>query len=343
MVAHDNSGNGFDDFDWGDDPGPPPEVAQAETATAVADEDNTTEPEPTKATKPKAAKESEKRISELTFDLETVPDQARFELFESFLPPLPEPYQARGFAGDGDSNGGITAAELPDVLSGSIDDIKAWIKATSPAPEVVAAMREIEDASKKPRKGVYDALDNALSAVSAYDNAVADRMKLLSTTPEFCSIAAFGFAVDDDDPVAMMATNEAEEREILELFWKLAARADLLCGFNVVGFDLPVILARSAILGVPSSCTFDLRWGKGIRDIYLSRFGSRGNTDKRKPGRLKDLARVYGVEIPAGNFEGSQVAAAMETEEGRAKVAEYCCSDVEITRELGKVWAGYFC
>lgn len=328
-MVGDNEG-----FDWGDD-GPEPEAA-TETTTAVADDETTTEPEA--EAKARIIPSTEKRIAELTFDLETVPDQARFELFESFLPPLPEPYQAKGFG-----EGMIQEAELPDVLSGSIDDIKAWIKSTSPAPEVVAAMRETEDGNKKPRKGVYDALDNALSAVTAYESAVADRMKLLSTTPEFCSIAAFAFTVDDDDPVAMVATNEAEERGILELFWKLAARTDLLAGFNVVGFDLPVILARSAILGVPSSCMFDLRWGKGIRDIYLSRFGSRGNTDKRKPGRLKDLARVYGVEIPAGDFEGSQVAAAMETEEGQRKVMEYCCSDVEITRELRRIWAGYFC
>lgn len=329
--------NNNDEFDWGDDDLSPESdvssVAIDEGPPANGETEAGTDSVPSGETTRPTGKAQ--KIGELTFDLETVPDQARMEIFEEFLGELPARYASRSFDEIDD--------DLGDILSGNVPDVEAWLKAVCPAPEVVSLMRGIEtEQQKKPRKGVVDALDSILEAVDAYDQAVADRVKLLSVTPEFCSIAAMGFAIDNADPVALIATDEEEERDILRVFWEMARRSQTICGFNIVGFDLQVIVTRSIILGVPASTQFDLRWGKGLSDIYLQRFGGRGKTGKG-PGRLKDLAKMYGVEVPAGDFHGGQVAEAMETEEGRDLVREYVCSDVEVTRELRQLWLGYFC
>lgn len=313
---------GENHFSWGEEP-PESDVLES----PIPDQKNDAKQE--------SKAERSTKIGELTFDLETIPDQDRMELFESFLGDLPARYPARGFDEIDD--------DLPDIMSGNVGDIESWLKAVSPAPEVVDLLRGIENEQKKPRKGVHDALDKILKSVDDYDNALADRCKLLSTTPEFCSICALGFAIDGEEPVGILITNEDEERQALAMFWEMAMRADVLVGFNIVGFDLPVIITRSIILGVTASRMFDLKWGKGVCDIYLQRFGGRGNTDKRKPGKLKDLAAIYGIEVPAGDFHGGQIAEAMETEEGREKIIDYVKSDVEITRELRELWSGYFC
>ena len=57
--------------------------------------------------------------------------------------------------------------------------------------------------------------------------------------------------------------------------------------------------------------------------------------------KLKDVARLYGIHVPAGDIDGSQVEELLNTEP--EKVAEYCKSDVSITRELWSLFCGYFC
>ncbi len=285
----------------------------------------------------------------LYFDIETVPDESRLKSFG--LEPVPAVPEA------------TPLSQLPDpieTITGTADEVKGRLaKVGFACPEWLDLLAR-EEAIGKNRKGVYDEIKKARQvrddALQAHEN----RIKLLSTTPEYCSIAAIGWAIGRSDVLSLVVGEPigdtfgqqepnqiketiVDEGMILELFWRMAASFSPLIGYNIAYFDIPVILARSAILGVEPTKMLDLSpWGKDIVDLYIKRFGSRGNTNRDRPGKLKELAPLYGIEIPAGDCDGSQVYGLMQTKEGRAKVGEYVKSDVDVTRAFHRKLAGYF-
>lgn len=267
------------------------------------------------------------------FDLETVPDYERLDRFG--LPEIPEPAPA------------TPLGRCPAIpMEGTVQEIKARLAKFNPPQEWVAEAVAIEAANKN-RRGVLDALRAAHSDGEAdFQAAHAERRKLLSVTPEYCRVAALGWAVEGEPPQSMILWDDDHQRNgpdiycrearLLEHFWTLAMTAGPLVGFNVLSFDLPVIFVRSAILGVPASRQFDLRpWGGNVLDLMRVRFPA------GKAMKLKDLARLYGINVPAGDCDGSQVERLLKDDP--AKVGEYVRSDIHVTRELHRFYSGYFC
>lgn len=278
----------------------------------------------------------------LYFDLETIPDQSRLASFDlPELPPIPSE---------------TPSADLPDtkdLLSGTGASIKSALQKLGVVSSDWLDRLFQDEKAGKDRSGVMDDIAKSRSFKQLVIKQHEDRLKLLSTTPEFCSICAIGIAigsapirscvVGDPHPAVKDVGALINERDILESFWARVRECSPLIGFNIIGFDLPVIMARSAILGVPSTRMIDLKpWAGEVLDLYLGRFGSSGNSDSKRPGTLKKLAKVYGIDVPAGDFDGSGVYEAMKTPEGRAKVGQYVASDVHILRELHRALAGYF-
>ena len=268
----------------------------------------------------------------LHFDLETVPDEsARSKHFGL----------AEIAAYVADSNLPAPGA----FLAGTLDDLK---KSTlCPTAEWIAEVRATERAAKKPRAGVEAVLDGMLAAIDAPAALLKDRIKLLSTTPEYCSIAAFGWAVGDGDLESIVVGEHDgrgevyDERDILDRFWTLA-RTHRLCGFNVNFFDIPVIYARSAILRVKPTCKIDTTpWKDEVIDLYIKRFGPKGNTSKDRPGKLKELAPLYGCTVSAEDVDGGAVYGLMK--EGKIQeVKKYVESDVGICQQLFELFEGLF-
>lgn len=276
----------------------------------------------------------------LFFDLETVPDESpRSQHFplEPIAPYSPTP-----------------AAELPlpgVFLAGTLDDLKKT--AIRPTAEWVQAVYEFESKAKKPRAGVFAILDAMVSAMSndAYEAALKDRLKLLSTTPEYCSIAAFGWAIGDGETQSMVVGEKwrdgakvegvYDERDLLDRFWSLA-RTHNLCGYNINYFDIPVIFARSAILRVKPTVKIDMTpWKDQVIDLYVKRFGPKGNTSKDRPGKLKELAPLYGCTVAAEDVDGGAVYQLMK--DGKIdEVKKYVESDVGICQQMYEVFEGMF-
>lgn len=273
---------------------------------------------------------SNPRIAEpLYFDLETIPDYSRLHLFGlEELPPIPE-----------ESTG-----QMPDIettISGTVDSVKAVLKKIVGVPPS-AWLDQLSDAellTKKPRSGVFDAINDARNIRKSVEALHDERRKLLSTTPEYCSICAMGWVEGNGTVCSLVVGDDTNEVHILQHFWRLAARTKPAIAFNGLGFDLPVIFVRSAILGVPATRRFDLKpWGNDVVDPYAIRF-PRG-AGQGRPGRLKALAAVHGIEVPAGDCDGSQVEALWKSDP--AKVGEYVRSDVEVLRAYHQALAGYF-
>jgi hypothetical protein len=67
---------------------------------------------------------------------------------------------------------------------------------------------------------------------------------------DLCRVVAIGSMLpDSDQPTVQLALDEKDEREMLELFFTLA-EACLFIGFNILDFDLPILLRRALYLNV---------------------------------------------------------------------------------------------
>ena len=273
--------------------------------------------------------------SALFFDIETVPDWGRLASFG--LEPLPEIQPETAPA---------ECPEIATLLKSGLEVIEKRLLGLNPTDEYLDAVASAEALTDKPRVGVGKAVAAVRTARERVKSAAVDRQKLLSVTPEYCRIAAIGWAVpggDVESDICSLTCGEhadcdtTDERVLLEAFWSLALECRPLIGFNVLHFDLRVIMVRSAILGVMPSRLFDLKpWGRDVIDLMIVRFGSASGAMG-----LKKLAPLYGISVPMEGVEGSQVAALMASDP--LKVGEYVRSDVKITRELYRRMAGFFC
>lgn len=101
-------------------------------------------------------------------------------------------------------------------------------------------------------------------------------------------------------------------------------------GHNVSGFDLKVIRQRSIILGVkpPPGIPFDAKpWEKNPFDTMVQ-------WDSKNMTSLDKIARALGIEAKS-DVDGSMVYQMWK--EGKHKeIADYCCDDVRMVREVYK-------
>ena len=262
------------------------------------------------------------------FDVETIPDDSRVHLFD--LEPLPEQPTRLPLAECG---------PVEDVRGHDIPGVKAWIAHNNPCGEFLDAIRAAEQADKKPRKGVLDAIDSYVESLAKIDGAAADRRKLLSLTPEYCSVCAIGFGGDNTAPIEsyVVGIDGTTEASLLQRFWEIAGSHDVrhLVGFNVMGFDLPVILTRSLLLGVEPTKQLDL---SPYRDHVVDLMARRWPKGGAKP--LKTWAKLLGVSVPEEGVDGSQVAELFATDP--AALRRYVASDIAVTQTIHERFAGLF-
>jgi hypothetical protein len=76
-----------------------------------------------------------------------------------------------------------------------------------------------------------------------------------SLDPDLCRVVALAFQFHGTEKVSgAVAATEADEKALLERWWAVVrneAFTPTYTGFNIAGFDLPVLIRRSQFLGVP--------------------------------------------------------------------------------------------
>ena len=271
----------------------------------------------------------------LYLDIETAPNEAMASVLgikpaEDAAPTTPDSHLPSGL-------------EKEAILAKPLPEIETYLASVNPSPEWLADLWAIEQAiGKKPRKGVRDLIDSCLQRQTKAAAAAAERSKLLATTPELCRIVAASWAVDKHDPQSFVEGIDGTEEQLLDRLWDVLRHAETIVGYNCLAFDLPVILVRSMLLGAMPSRRVDLSpYGHQVTDLYLRRFGVRGNSDARRPATLKKLAQVYGIANDEPDTCGADVSELLATDPD--KLRSYVMSDVKITRELHKRMDGYFC
>lgn len=266
----------------------------------------------------------------LYFDIETVPDYDRQSSFN--LPPLPT-------VPDEIAEENLLPVE--QFLTQTLGEIDSWFSRNNPCESWLLKLEEAErkaSGKKGNRKGLFDAIAKSRSGRNAVEDAVRQNRKTMSCTPEMCKIVAIGFAVDDSAPQSLVVgVDGVTEADALATFWSLVRKCERVCGFNVKGFDLPVIFVRSILLGVPASRLIDMTPHRGqVLDLMVERFGR----NPQKGQGLKQTAKAMGIDIPAEGMDGSQVEVVYQ--QNPQLVGHYVTSDIIVTRKLHRLGVGYF-
>lgn len=146
---------------------------------------------------------------------------------------------------------------------------------------------------------------------------------------ETCRVLCVGMIIEDT-----FACGEGDEAMMIGRLWKILDEqlmvGNEVVGFNCLGFDFPVLIRRSHILGVRVPTTIRRRhrgrayWHEGIRDLMEE--WTCGNREQRIS--LDNLAKALGVG--AKNGSGKDFAALYAAE--REKALEYLRNDCELIK-----------
>jgi 3'-5' exonuclease len=193
-----------------------------------------------------------------------------------------------------------------------------------------------------------------------YEKLLADLKDGLGLSPLTGQIVAIGVLdVDQDKGVVYFQSLEQElaefeqgkfkfkpmtEKEMLENFWEGALQYQEFISFNGRGFDVPFLVARSAVNKVKISKDLmsnryvsSQRFGSAHIDLLdqLSFFGA----TSRKSLHL--WCRALGIESPKNKgVDGSSVATLFE-EKKYIDIAKYNSDDLTATKKLYEAWNEY--
>lgn len=174
-------------------------------------------------------------------------------------------------------------------------------------------------------------------AIDAWlDKAKADQLATAALDPDLCRIVAFGRLLmpEEGELFVDTASTEGQEYDLLVAFWS-HWRHELTTqriGYNCLGFDLPVLIRRSQLLGVRHP------------HISLNKYKSVDCTDlmnvlsfegARKYRSLHFYAKRFGLDLPADEGSGKDVAAWAAAGEWE-KIRTHCAADVSLTWALAQ-------
>jgi predicted PolB exonuclease-like 3'-5' exonuclease len=167
--------------------------------------------------------------------------------------------------------------------------------------------------------------------IAAYiDNAKRKAVDNAGLDLDLCEVACIGWELPDGTG-AVMPRNLYPEDVILRRFWQAIGEAQLV-GFNVWGFDLPVLVRRSQYLGIPMpSFRLETRWPV-VRVIDLQYTLSFGRKELIRS--LDFYCKRFGIQHD-DTVKGEDVARLVAAGKWDQVIA-HCYADVFSTHALAK-------
>jgi hypothetical protein len=233
-----------------------------------------------------------------------------------------------------------------DIETAPRDEAIAYLPAPDPEPEpgpepeadkrLTDPVKIAADLEKKRAKAAADLEQRREEAIRKR----AERINRLSLDMNGCRIVALGWQDETLTEPAVLLESVTEEREMLAAFW-IQARGRTLVGFRSRTFDLPVIIQRSRLLGVPIPPWRDLLapYGRAKRhiDLYDEATFDASRTDNVLPRGLHDWGapHLFDTGIPKDDCGGAEIAALVAAKDYVA-IGLHCCRDVARTVALAR-------
>lgn len=184
-------------------------------------------------------------------------------------------------------------------------------------------------------------------AVTKYaDRQEWDESKVMSLSPWFGQVVSLavgdGDAEGDEQRVTVFVVpppgvdigdlpphvRAVSEADLLRAFWALAGQARCVVSYNGRGFDVPFLVGRSLIHGVPVKV--DLQGSPYAVRPHLDLFQALGGRGGRGPSSLDVVCWALGLASPKEDMDGSMVAT-FYAKGDVARIAQYNAGDVRAT------------
>jgi len=162
----------------------------------------------------------------------------------------------------------------------------------------------------------------------------AEQVQSAALDPDYGQIIAISMRRGVDGQNITYLSSEIGEKELIQAFWEEYNQAyGSVCGYNIIGFDLPYLMRRSMELNIQIGSIPNLQKYKTspINDLM----GVLYNWQQAKG--LKFVCRRYGIHNPLPELDGSMVES-MDAETLKA----YCANDVHLVVELFKRMNGVY-
>ena len=160
---------------------------------------------------------------------------------------------------------------------------------------------------------------------------------------DHAKIKAVGLAIGlDGNAMSYIVNGEAEEKEILKFVWELIAETQgPVIGWNIRGFDLPILKRRAWHLDIPVNLpgkrSLDIsRYSKEVIDL-MQLFYNEGYGPGPRARSLKVVFDMYFGDNPLPDLDGSKVLG-MEEHTLRA----YVENDVNMTQTIAFYTKGWY-
>lgn len=171
-----------------------------------------------------------------------------------------------------------------------------------------------------------------------------EEYRKLALSSQWCRLICIGLIIEDDNGQILhrgvlgrdrdTMRLHLDERRLLRSFWNLLKgfndRKDLLIGFNLLDYDLVVIVQHSILRSVKP--TFQIRFARyRSRPIFdvMWEFQS-----WRHRISLDELAKVMGLQSSKQDgIDGSRVYD-LFLEDRHQEICDYCLADCDLTRSL---------
>lgn len=149
--------------------------------------------------------------------------------------------------------------------------------------------------------------------------------------PDLCRVVAVGLWADTEKPeVWSLDEDDDDEEQLIGRAWKAIRQAQAVIGFNILGFDLPVLIRRSQYLGI------------AVPSINLDRYRT-PHVDLMERLSFNGKLRYRGLDFYCKRFEidvpdahaGKDIAELIAGADWPA-VVKHCEADVIKTRALAQ-------
>ena len=206
-----------------------------------------------------------------------------------------------------------------------------------PLPKLKEAPKNYKDQSK------IDAFE--ASAIVEQECMILEQRSRMSLDVDFAKIACIGIATsfEPSSRLVLMCRDLKEEIDALKKFWSYALYCNLI-GYNIIYFDLPIIIRRSMMLGVRPSFLLEqnrAKYADNIIDLQLKLYnnGYVTNMNNQKPFARKQeaICKILGIENPLIGIDGSMVKNMTDQE-----LFDYNMNDLLLTQQLAAKMQGYY-